>query len=96
MKRDNASASRQAVIDEIRAHLSGWSSQAGESTVPAITDDLVLGTGGLGISSLVLLRIFVRLEEKFGVTFEDAAVAGATFRTVGDLVRFASAAHASK
>jgi len=74
---------RRVVLDELRAN------QRDPGHGPeSFTDDVPLGTGGLGISSLLLLRIFVKLEESFAFTFEDAAVAGATFQTVGDLVRF--------
>lgn len=48
----------------------------------------VIGAGGLGISSLHLLKVFVRLEGELGFLFEDAAVANASFSTVGDLVQF--------
>ncbi|WP_437630410.1 phosphopantetheine-binding protein [Sorangium sp. So ce854] len=54
----------------------------------ALRDDVLLGMGGLGLSSLLLLQVLVKLEESFGFTFEDAAVANATFLTVGDLARF--------
>jgi acyl carrier protein len=85
--RDDATAVRRIVLDEVRANQPGADQQ-----IEPITDDVVLGSGGLGISSLLLLRIFVRIEESFQLTFEDAAVAGATFTTVGDLVRFVGAA----
>lgn len=84
---DDATAVRRIVLDEVRANQPG----SGQRIEP-ITDDVVLGSGGLGISSLLLLRIFVKLEESFQLTFEDAAVADATFTTVGDLVRFVGVA----
>jgi acyl carrier protein len=64
--------------------------EPGASAVPAskLEDDLPLGPGGLGVSSLLLLQVFVRLEEKLGFAFDDAAVANAKFTTVGELVGF--------
>jgi acyl carrier protein len=53
-----------------------------------VEDDLPLGPGGLGVSSLSLLQVFVKLEEKLGFAFDDAAVANATFTTVGELTTF--------
>jgi acyl carrier protein len=81
--RDDATAVRRIVLDEVRAN-----QPAPGKPVQPITDDIVLGSGGLGVSSLLLLRIFVKLEDSFQLTFEDAAVAGAAFHTVGDLVHF--------
>lgn len=84
---DTAGVVRRVVVDELRAN------QITATDPPAqVTDDLVLGSGGLGISSLLLLHIFVKLEAALGFTFEDAAVAGAKFVTVGDLVRFVTGA----
>jgi len=56
-------------------------------------DSLPLGHGGLEISSLLLLQVFVKAEEAFGFTFDDAAVASANFRTVGDFVNFVMQAY---
>ena len=58
------------------------------ATADSIADDMPLGAGGLGVSSLVLLNVFVQLEERLGFRFDDAAVANARFTTVGELVRF--------
>lgn len=81
--RNDATSVRRVVLDEVRAN------QPGATTaIESFADSVPLGSGGLGISSLLLLRIFVKLEESFGFTFDDAAVANATFRTVGDLVHF--------
>lgn len=86
-KPDVATAVRQVVVDELRTH-----KPASSTELAAITDGALLGEGGLGISSLLLLRIFVKLEESLGFQFEDAAVAGAKFQRVGDLVSFVSKA----
>lgn len=56
----------------------------------AIADGMLLGTGGLGVSSLALLQAFVSVEDRFGMTFEDESVANAKFATVGELVTFVS------
>jgi acyl carrier protein len=57
-----------------------------------VEDGTLLGTGGLGVSSLALLQAFVRVEDRFGMTFDDASVADAKFATVGELVAFISQA----
>lgn len=64
--------------------------EPGVNDLPAskLADDLPLGPGGLGVSSLLLLHVFVRLEEKLGFAFDDATVANAKFTTVGELVGF--------
>jgi acyl carrier protein len=84
---DNTAAVRRVIIDVLlankTAHVSG---------PEAVSDDVVLGSGGLGISSLLLLHVFVKLEESFGFAFEDAAVANAKFLTVGDFVSFVTEA----
>lgn len=56
--------------------------------IDAIGDDTQLGSGGLAMGSLALLQAFVAVENKFGIIFDDAAVAGATFSTVGEVVNF--------
>lgn len=56
--------------------------------IDAIGDDTQLGSGGLAMGSLALLQAFVAVENKFGIIFDDAAVAGATFNTVGEVVNF--------
>jgi acyl carrier protein len=82
-QQDDASAVWRLVMEELRAN------QAGTSVpIEAFSEETRLGAGGLGISSLLLLRIFVKLEESFVFTFEDAAVANAKFNTIGDLVSF--------
>lgn len=53
-----------------------------------VRDDDLIGAGGLAVSSLRLLHVFVQLEESFGFTFDDAAVANSQFSSVGDLVTF--------
>lgn len=57
-------------------------------TKSAIDINQSIGAGGLGISSLALLKVFVRLEVELGFMFEDVAVANATFSTVSDIVGF--------
>jgi acyl carrier protein len=57
-----------------------------------LKDDLPLGAGGLGVSSLLLLQVFVRLEEQLGFVFDDAEVANAKFTTIGELVGFVEGA----
>jgi acyl carrier protein len=59
-----------------------------DNPVESIADSTPLGTGGLGVSSLGLLQAFVKVEERFGITFEDASVANAAFSTVGELVAY--------
>lgn len=86
-KHDDTWTVRQIVVEELRAN-----QPAPSERLDSITDDILLGDGGLGISSLLLLRIFVKLEESFSFTFEDAAVANSKFVTVGDLVSFVSGA----
>jgi acyl carrier protein len=85
--RDSATVIRTVLCDELRAHHG-----APAAMLERLDDDVALGNGGLALSSLLLLSIFVKLEAALGFTFEDAAVAGARFLTVGDLVRFVSTA----
>jgi acyl carrier protein len=54
----------------------------------SVNDDTPIGGQGLGIGSLLLLQVFVRIESELGLTFEDADVANAKFATVGHLVGF--------
>lgn len=89
-KHDDAATVRQIVVEELRANQPTQNEKP--QGLDSVTDDIPLGDGGLGISSLLLLRIFVKLEESFSFTFEDAAVANAKFLTVGDLVSFVSGA----
>ncbi|XYI03753.1 hypothetical protein ACMHYB_29895 [Sorangium sp. So ce1128] len=83
----NAAAVRRVIVDVLLANKTAHAAAPG-----ALSDDALLGAGGLGISSLLLLHVLVKLEESFGFTFEDAAVANAKFLTVGDLVGFVSEA----
>lgn len=76
---------RHLVIQALIEHGGG-----GGEPAERITDEMFIGASGLGISSLALLQVLVRLEEQLGFTFEDAAVANASFATVGELVGFVS------
>lgn len=64
--------------------------QSTQKSLPPIEilDDTPLAAGGLGISSVAFLHAFVFLEERYGVTFDDASVFRAKFGTVGDFVAF--------
>lgn len=62
------------------------------TSMETVKDGTLLGAGGLGVSSLALLQAFVKVEDRFGMTFDDASVAGAKFATVGELVTFISQA----
>lgn len=76
---------RQAAVQALGAHLHA-------SLDPAtLADDTPLSSGGLGLSSVALLQVLIRLEEQFGMTFDDATVARARFTTLGDLVSFLEA-----
>jgi hypothetical protein len=56
-QQDDASAVWRLVMEELRAN------QAGTSVpIEAFSEETRLGAGGLGISSLLLLRIFVNLK----------------------------------
>lgn len=81
----DTNAIKQLVIKTLIEH-----GGAGGESAGGITDETFIGATGLGISSLALLQVFVRLEEALGFTFEDAAVANASFTTVGELVGFVS------
>jgi acyl carrier protein len=61
-----------------------------------ITDDTPITAGGLGLSSIAFLQAFVLLEGQFSLTFDDAAVFGHDFSTVGDFVDFLDSAIANK
>ena len=61
--------------------------QQGER-IAGIEDDLPLGDAGLAINSLSLMRAFIILEDRLGITIDDAALAGARFATVGDFIAF--------
>lgn len=54
----------------------------------SITDDTPITAGGLGLSSVAFLQAFVLLEEQFSLAFDDAAVFGHDFSTVGDFIKF--------
>lgn len=70
-----------------------------EGGADAVTDDMPIGAGGLGVNSLAFLQTFVIIEDRYGLTFDDAAVAGTSFSTVGEFVAFVSeavGAHAAR
>lgn len=45
-----------------------------------------LSGGGLRLSSLELVRLLVSLEERLGISLDDAAIMNARFETVDDIV----------
>jgi len=51
-----------------------------------ITNATSLGFGGLELTSLELVRLFVGLEEDLGIELEDAAMFDMNFDTVRDIV----------
>jgi acyl carrier protein len=73
---------RQAAIDAIAK------SSRRTLHLETISGDTLLSVGGLGLSSVGLLQTLVILEERFGITFDDAAVLDAKFDTFNDFVLF--------
>ena len=61
-----------------------------DASIGTISDDTPLGAGGLAVSSLALLQALIKVEEQFGMTFDDASVANAKFATIAELVAFIS------
>jgi acyl carrier protein len=59
-----------------------------DGAIETIADDTPLGAGGLAVSSLALLQALIKVEERFGMTFDDASVANAKFATIAELVAF--------
>jgi acyl carrier protein len=55
-------------------------------TGAAITDETPLGDAGLGVNSLTLMRALMKIEDRLNITLVDAVVAGAKFKTVGEIV----------
>jgi acyl carrier protein len=51
-----------------------------------VAPDSSLGTGGLELTSLEVVRILVGLEEKLGVELEDGAIMNSSLEVVDDLV----------
>ena len=74
---------RAAVLSALCAARSSSDAMPGD-----VDDRTPLGPGGLGISSLGLLHVFVRLEDQLAIVFDDMAVANGNFATFGDLCQF--------
>jgi acyl carrier protein len=51
-----------------------------------VAPDSSLGTGGLELTSLEVVRILVGLEEQLGVELEDGAIMNSSLEVVDDLV----------
>ncbi|HEV7369723.1 acyl carrier protein [Arenibaculum sp.] len=70
-----------------------------EAAADTIDDATPIGAGGLGVNSLAFLQTFVIIEDRYGLTFDDASVANTRFSTVGEFVAFVSeavGAHAAR
>lgn len=66
---------------------------AGDEAEPGVPDTITMDTGlggnGLGLTSLGLIRVLVRLENELDIELDDETVMDADLRTVGDLVSIA-------
>ena len=62
-----------------------------EDLLDEVEDETLLFGGGLGISSLKFLQGFVKIEQQYGIVFDDQTIAENDFRTVGDVVGFVQA-----
>jgi acyl carrier protein len=51
-----------------------------------VAPDSSLGTGGLELTSLEVVRVLVGLEEQLGVELEDGAIMNSSLEVVDDLV----------
>ncbi|MFC0105792.1 phosphopantetheine-binding protein [Kibdelosporangium aridum] len=63
--------------------------EAQEYTGGPVTMDTELGSGGLGLSSLGLIRVLVCIEDELDADFDDEQVMSANIRTVRDIVSVA-------
>lgn len=71
---------KQAIIDELGLDIS----------IKDIDDEEYLLTGGIGLDSIAMIEIFVALEEKFNIYFEDYDLLPenmVNIKTIAELVR---------
>jgi acyl carrier protein len=78
------------MIDEIRQFVLDSLTEMNYST-DDIDDDTVLGPAGADLESLALAELAVRVEDHFGVKFDDDEVVGEFCRAVAPRIQPASA-----
>ena len=74
------------MIDEIRQFVLGSLTDMNYS-VEDVDDDTVLGPAGADLESLALAELAVRVEDRFGVTFDDSESEALAGMTVGEFCR---------
>ena len=74
------------MIDEIRQFVLD-SLVSMNYSVDEIDDDTVLGPAGADLESIALAELAARVEDRFGVTFEDDESEGLAGMTVGEFCR---------
>jgi acyl carrier protein len=80
--------SRERIRETVAAALA---SAAARPTEPGqVGDDTSIGDAGLGLSSLNVLQALVKIEDSFGVLFDDRTVAQARLFSVGTVVDLVS------
>jgi acyl carrier protein len=72
------------IIDEVRAFLLESLRRMNYDT-SRIDDDSTFGPSGANIESLALAELSVRMEDRFGVVFEDDEAEAMAAMTVGEL-----------
>jgi acyl carrier protein len=74
------------MLDEIRQFVLDSLTDMNYS-IDGIDDDTVLGPAGADLESLALAELGVRVEDRFGVTFDDDEREGLAGLTVGEFCR---------
>lgn len=80
MSKSIESEIKQAIIDELDLNIS----------IKDIDDEEYLLTGGIGLDSIAMIEIFITLEEKFNIYFEDYDLLPenmVNIKTIAELVR---------
>jgi acyl carrier protein len=74
------------MIDEIRQFVLDSLTDMNYS-IDGIDDDTVLGPAGADVESVAQAELIVRVEDRFGVKFDDAEIKLLTGMTVGEFCR---------
>ena len=54
----------------------------------SITDDVALTRGGLGLDSIVLLRLLNEIEQEFDLDIDDSDMGGELFQNISSLANY--------
>ena len=71
--------------DEIRTHVLE-SLREMNYNVDGVDDDTPLGPAGVDLESLALAELAVRMEDRYGVTFDESELETVAAMTIGELV----------